>query len=374
MMKHSLDNPAGGGNGRPNLEKRAFPGRPMPKRSRRLSYYLGLTGFFFLISFLTIYFVHNTFSGEGFHLDPRLYSFRTLSAILGLLASYYLFDGLRLYFVIRTMGFKVRFRSIMKLVFVNIFVSNITPLATGGGVVQVFFLNREGIPVGESTAATMIRTILAASILFTLTPFIIIAEPNLSNLFFKKNLILYIALFCILYLAAFTCLLLFTRVFRFRLYRFMRLLSRRGILSGRHFRNWYRKISRELGRFVDGFRRFGRGRPLFIMYSILFTGLFLLSLFSFSVVLIRTLGYSVSSLTILAFQVVVTFFMYFAPTPGAAGVAEGGYGLLFSQLVKGQDLASLIFLWRFLTIYIGVFFGLFFVYRGIFARDGAEGK
>jgi hypothetical protein len=57
-------------------------------------------------------------------------------------------------------------------------------------------------------------------------------------------------------------------------------------------------------------------------------------------------------LTVLAFQVVVTFFMYFAPTPGATGVAEGGYGLLFAQLVQRQDIALLTLTWRFLTILI----------------------
>ena len=70
------------------------------------------------------------------------------------------------------------------------------------------------------------------------------------------------------------------------------------------------------------------------------------------------MGYKVPIWTLLAFQVVVTFFMYFAPTPGATGIAEGGYGLLFAQLVQKQDIASLILSWRFLTIYIGVLIGI----------------
>ncbi|MEJ2655805.1 MAG: hypothetical protein P8012_01225, partial [Desulfobacterales bacterium] len=61
--------------------------------------------------------------------------------------------------------------------------------------------------------------------------------------------------------------------------------------------------------------------------------------------------------------VVVTFFMYFAPTPGATGVAEGGYGLLFIQLVQKQDITFLTLSWRFLTIYIGVVIGMIVIYR-----------
>jgi uncharacterized protein (TIRG00374 family) len=363
------------GNGRTG--KKTVPGirrrRLIPGVSGRLSGYLTLTGLFFLISLSGIYLVHHRISGKDLHLDPRLYSPKTLGALILLLVLYYLFDGLRLYFVIKAMRFRVDFVYIMKLVFVNVFVSSITPLATGGGVVQVYFLSRRGIPIGESTAATTIRTILAASILFTLTPVIILVEPNLSGLFFKGNLIVYIVLFCTLYLGLFVSLLFFTRAVRYRLYRLMRLLNGLHILSRRRFRTWYRRISRELVRFADGFRRFTGGHLLHVLSSMLFTGLFLLTLFSFSVVLIRTLGYKASPLTILAFQVVVTFFMYFAPTPGAAGVAEGGYGLLFSRLVSSRDLTLLTLLWRFLTIYISVLIGLYVVYREIFSsrRNGS---
>ena len=55
--------------------------------------------------------------------------------------------------------------------------------------------------------------------------------------------------------------------------------------------------------------------------------------------------------------------MYFAPTPGATGVAEGGYGLLFAQLVQKQDITMLTLSWRFLTIYIGVVIGMIIILR-----------
>ena len=80
------------------------------------------------------------------------------------------------------------------------------------------------------------------------------------------------------------------------------------------------------------------------------------------------MGYNAPILTILAFQLVVTFFMYFAPTPGATSVAEGGYGLLFSQLVQKQDITLLTLSWRFLTIYIGVMIGMIIVFREFFNR------
>ena len=70
--------------------------------------------------------------------------------------------------------------------------------------------------------------------------------------------------------------------------------------------------------------------------------------------------------TIWSFEIVVTFFMYFTPTPGAAGLAEGGYGLLFAQLVQKKDILLLTVSWRFLTIYVGLVIGIFIIYREIF--------
>ncbi|GBE14385.1 hypothetical protein BMS3Abin14_00426 [bacterium BMS3Abin14] len=339
--------------------------------SRRVLAYFGLAGLFFLLSFTSIYFVHRIFSGGQLSIAPNLLSVRVISVLAVLLVLYFLADGLRLYCVIRAMGFRIPFAYIIKLVFVNIFVSNVTPLATGGGVVQVYFMKQKGMPVGEATAATSIRTILAALILFTLTPVIIWAEPNLFGMFLHRSLLYGIAGFSCLYLAVFWVILFRIGVIKRWMFRVLMLLNILKIVSRRRSRSLFMKISRELNLFSNAFKRYFRYSPGWAALSCACTALFLLLLFSFSVVLIRALGYQVPLLTVLSFQVVVTFFMYFAPTPGAAGVAEGGYGLLFVQLVQKQDITLLTLSWRFLTIYVGVLIGIFVIYKEIFNRGKA---
>jgi len=334
--------------------------------SRRIIGYFGLAGLFFALSFATLYFIHHCFSGGQLRLSPKLLSIRVIGGLAILLVLYFLSDGLRLYCVIRAIGFHIAFAYIVKLVFVNIFVSNVTPFATGGGVVQVFFMKQKGMPIGKATAATSIRTILAALIVFTLTPIIVWAEPNLFHIFYHKNLLYGIAGFSGIYLAVFWIILFRIRVIKHWLFRGLYLLNILKIISRPRFRSLCLRVSHELDLFSDGFRRYFRGRPCWAALSVVFTAVFLFLLFSFSVILIRALGYRVSALTVLAFQVVVTFFMYFAPTPGAAGVAEGGYGLLFSQLVQKQDITVLTLSWRFLTIYVGMLIGLVIIYREIF--------
>lgn len=339
--------------------------------SKRILRYFGLAILFFALSFTSVYFVHHYFSGGSLRIPPGLLSVHIIGSLAILLVLYFLADGLRLYCVIRAMGFHIAFTYIIKLVFVNIFVSSVTPLATGGGVVQVYFMKEKGMPIGEATAATSIRTILAALILFTLTPIIIWTRPDIFRIFFHRSLLYGITGISAVYLAVFWTILFRIRVIKYCLLRGLYLLNALRIVTRARSRPLFLKVSHELDLFSDGFKRYFSLGPGWAALSVVFTFLFLLLLFSFSVVLIRALGYQVPVLSVLAFQVVVTFFMYFAPTPGAAGIAEGGYGLLFSHLVQKQDITLLTLSWRFLTIYVGVAIGILVVYREIFKQKKA---
>jgi hypothetical protein len=325
--------------------------------------YFVLAALFFVLSFSTVYFIHRTFSAGKLRISPSMLSPGVVSLLGLLLIFYFLADGLRLYCVIRALGFRIEFSYIVKLVFVNIFVSNVTPLATGGGVVQVYFMTRKGMPVGEATAATSIRTMLAALILFTSAPIIMWAEPNQFQMFYHRHLLYLITGVSGAYLAVFWIIMFRMRIIKRWIFRLLFLLKKMKMISQLRFRAWFLKISHELDLFAEGFKDYFRSSLRWAVLSLVCTALFLLLLFSFSIVLVRAMGYQAPVLSIVAFQVVVTFFMYFAPTPGATGVAEGGYGLLFSQLVQKQDIVPLTLAWRFLTIYVGVVIGIVVVYR-----------
>jgi glycosyltransferase 2 family protein len=339
--------------------------------SRRVLSYFGLAGLFFVMSFATLFFIHHYFSQGQLRIPSSLLSAKVIGGFGVLLVLYFLADGLRLYCVIRAIGFRIAFAYIVKLVFVNIFVSNVTPLATGGGVVQVYFMNQKGIPIGEATAATSIRTMIAALILFTLTPIIIWVEPGLFRMFLHSSLIYGITAISCIYLLVFWIILFRIRLIKRISLHVFALLKILKILPQRRYRSFYLKMSNELDFYSDGFKRYFRCSPGWSALSVVFTALFLLLLFSFSIVLVRALGYPLPVLTILAVQVVVTFFMYFAPTPGATGVAEGGYGLIFAQLVQKHDITLLTLSWRFLTIYIGLVIGIGVIFRELFVRKKA---
>ncbi|AEV28587.1 hypothetical protein SpiGrapes_0752 [Sphaerochaeta pleomorpha str. Grapes] len=345
-----------------------------PDTKGKIFGYVGLILLFFALSLGTMYFLHRHFSQGKLHIPSQLFSLPVITTVVFLLLGYYLADALRLYSVIKAMGNTLSFLYIIKLVFINIFISNVTPLATGGGFIQVYFMAKKGISLGEATAATSIRTILSAMILFTLTPLIIWLEPNEFKAFMHRHVLVAIsAVSC----AVVLFLLLITfwpNMIKKGVKAILYLLKRMRLLSVAHMETMYEKIEKEIDSFSQGFAHFFKKGGIWAASSVLWTVIFLLFLFSFSIVLISALGYKIPMLTVLAVQVVVTFFMYFAPTPGATGIEEGGYGLLFSQLVRSQDIMALTISWRFLTIYIGVIVGIFIFAYEFFRKRKVLGK
>lgn len=344
-----------------------------PFNKRKLWTYLGLAILFFTLSYLSVLFMHSYFSSGKLSLPPSILTARNILILTVLLGLYFLADALRLYCVIRALGATIPFPYLLKLVFVNIFISNVTPLATGGGFIQVYFMTRKGMSLGQATAATTLRTMISALILFILTPIIIWIDPSQFSMFSTRSLLYIITALSVGFLFFLWVFLFRIQVVKRWMYHLLLVLRKLRILTPKKFRTLYVKLCAELRSFSEGFKTFFQGRPGWASLSVATTVLFLLLLFSFPLVIMRAMGYQASPWTILAFQVVVTFFMYFAPTPGASGVAEGGFGLLFAQLVHTQDIAPLVLSWRFLTIYIGVVIGMLITF-GAFFKRGRRGE
>ena len=328
-------------------------------------------GLFLLISAVSLYYINKIFS-EGSNLDV-LFSFpgEILISLFTLLFFYFIFDTARLYFVLKTLNADISFWNVYKLAFINIFISNITPLATGGGFAQVYFLQKKGVPLGKSSAAALIRTLLSATMLFASVPFIIFRNQSMLNLLPGDYVFIYLGIFVGIYFLIFYILIFKLRIIMKIIYKFFYFLKSKHLLSKKRFRKIIRYIFEHLELFSEDLAFFIQGKKIYVFLSFLFTIIFLLAEFSFSYLVLLGLGYQIEFFKILTLQILVVFVMYFAPTPGAAGIAEGGYSLLFSRFVDKSDLFPLLFYWRFFSKYIGIFIGVF-VFFFIIIRGGVD--
>ncbi|WP_342665420.1 lysylphosphatidylglycerol synthase transmembrane domain-containing protein [Marinobacterium litorale] len=291
-------------------------------------------------------------------LDGRLFDPLFLLALALLLLLYFTCDGLRLYFTLRALGYRIPLLAQTRLVFINLLVSNVTPMATGGGVAQIWYLRHQGVHLGAATAATTLRTLQAVFFIFLPTPLLLLLLPPLRESPLGDQLAAYLALFAAAYLLFFAVLLWRMRWLLATADQVILLLSRFHLINQQRRGRWHFFIRRELLRFRYACRAFFQGQCGYALLAILFTAGFLLALFSFPAVVLWGLDYDVDYGLTLGLLVVTTFIMYFAPTPGASGVAEGVFGLFFSALVQSGDLVLTILVWRFLTIHLGMLIGV----------------
>ncbi|MDX1634677.1 MAG: lysylphosphatidylglycerol synthase transmembrane domain-containing protein [Marinobacter sp.] len=306
-----------------------------------------------------LYVVYDQFAGRSVSFDHRLIQPTSVAAILALLLVYFSADGLRLYFTLRALGHRLPLATMLRLVFINIFVSNVTPMATGGGVAQVWFLQRHGVPIGRATAATTIRTVLAIVFIFSLTPAFLLTLPALQDQPILDKVSVALSFFIVIYLGFFAVVLLRAHWLIPPLSTGLAMLRRLHLISAKRHRRWQFKARREMLRFSLSFGHYVRGPRASVLLSVVFTGVFLLSLFSFPALLIYSLGYDeVQYLTTVGLLVVTTFIMYFSPTPGASGISEGVFGTFFRDILTANHLVLVILAWRLLTIYLGMLVGL----------------
>ena len=292
-----------------------------------------------------------------------------LLACAALLLLYFSCDALRLFYTLKSLGYHLSLKKFMPLVFINILVSNISPMATGGGLAQIWYLRGEGVRLGTATAATTLRTLQAVAFIFLPTPFLLLSMESVRTPLRDGQAVLLLALVAIVYLIFFALVLWRIKWLMTMLDLILNPLLRRHPGKPSRIRRWRFGLRREMLRFSYATRSFFRGAKTNVLLALFFTALFLLSLFSFPALLLWGLGYSIDYPTSLGLLVVTTFIMYFSPTPGAAGVAEGAFGLFFHQLISANDLLLTIVAWRFLTIYLGMLIGIPVTLRTVFGRD-----
>ncbi|HET8849693.1 MAG TPA: lysylphosphatidylglycerol synthase transmembrane domain-containing protein [Marinobacter sp.] len=328
---------------------------------------------FIALTGVGLYTVYDRFAGRSFRFDDRLLAPGFLASAAALLLIYFAADGLRLHFTLRALGHRLAPRKLTKLVFINLFFSNVTPMATGGGFAQIWFMTRHGVPLARATAATTIRTLLAVVFIFSLTPVFLFTLEPLQGRAWSGSIGVALAVFVVLYLGFFATLLFRTRWLIRPLGAVIAGVRSLRLINTRRHDRWQFRLRRETLGFAQSFRDYSQGETRFVVLSVVFTVVFLLSLFSFPALLIGTLGYDVDYLVSVGLLVVTTFVMYFSPTPGASGISEGVFGSFFSGLLPGSHLILVIVAWRFLTIYLGMLVGLVVLQRELVKNHRRQG-
>lgn len=287
-----------------------------------------------------------------------------LSLVLLLVICGWGLDSLKFMTLARAAGEHLTSRQTISVIWINYFGSAITPMQSGGGPFQIYLLYRYGVSVGRSIAITLARTIQIILLLALVVPFALIKEPEfIRQHYIMKWFVLYVLLFIVV--SAFFIVVSVVRpgwikylscgfLVKFRRTRFMkpRLLIRAA-----------RRINAEIDVYNTNIKLFLTSGKYWFFLSIIVAVVHLGVYLSIMPTLIVAAGFHVEFFQCILVEALLLFLLYFVPTPGGSGAAEGGAAAIFALFVPWNLAGVLAIVWRVLSEYTGVALGTIIAVR-----------
>jgi uncharacterized protein (TIRG00374 family) len=282
--------------------------------------------------------------------------------ILGLTAllvvCVWLLDALKLAALARAAGERISYGLAIELVWINYFGAALTPMQSGGGPFQMYLMYKNGISVGKTVAITLVRTFLTMLILGLAIPFTILFKNEIPEISWgMKGFLFAVAVFVVI---AWFCII--TSLVRPRMIkRFFGIivigLKKLGILGQGRVTAILKRTSREVDTYHQTVWAFiTTGRRDFFLASV-FAIVQMLCYLSVMPCMILAIGIEVSYVECVLIQALFIFLLYFMPTPGGSGAAEGGAALVFSVFVPWNVAGMFAVGWRSITEHTGIILG-----------------
>ena len=269
------------------------------------------------------------------------------------------FDGSRLMHLVRISNERITLYQAVQVIFGNYFLALLTPGATGGAVAQVMFLRHAGVPTGKAAVLVIVRTLLSIFFLALCMPLIFLHDegivPGISN-----DVLMAITL------AAFLGIILIV------------ISARRGYLDylvvrlARRLRECRRRKLFALYRDTKSTKSaisllLGAPRQMLVVFAE--SGLNLLCIYAVVPCLLLGLGVTDADwYTVMGRMIFLNMLLYFSPTPGGSGIAEGGFVLLFAAVVPAGTVGIVAVCWRLIAEYLPFLIGFYYTIT-VFGRE-----
>jgi uncharacterized membrane protein YbhN (UPF0104 family) len=281
--------------------------------------------------------------------------------------------GVRMWVVCRTLQPEVRLRTCIKAEWANVAISLLTPSQSGGGPGQIYILSRKGVSLGTALTISLLGFVGTMVGLVGMGLYSLAASDleGMGTLFVAAVWTL-TAIGAAMVIAA-----AWPGLFRLVLGMLSRAWWR--VRRGRHpLSGWWPpgdsrtgppvdRLDRWTARLVDivytyrtDVGRFVRAGKASFAWVCLLSLTFLFSRSLLAYLCVRFLGIGASTPRhIVEMQMALIFLVFFAPTPGSAGVAEGASLSLMAEIVPAGFAPYYNLLWRLSTAYLAALAGLF---------------
>ena len=308
------------------------------------------------VSAIVLYF---TVDVETFRRLADFHPASLLGVILLIAAGMY-FDALRLQRLSSVAGRHVRLGAAMRVVFGNYFMALLTPGASGGAVIQVLFLKKAGVPTGSATVVVLVRTILSIFFLILCLPLVFYFDPLILPWFDREAIVRGAILLAGLVIAGMAELR-------------TRISDRIAVVVLKRFPVRWRFRLMKIYRDMRGALGMIAVSPKAVGLAFLDSGISLLFLYAIVPMLFAGLGAQMDWLQVMGRMIFLNLLLYFAPTPGGAGVAEGLFISSFRPFLPLGTVGVAAVAWRIFAEYLPACIGGYFTLK-VFGSRGGDKK
>ena len=268
------------------------------------------------------------------------------------MAVYLILESVNLGRTLKALGEKSNIFKNFKYALIVFFFSAITPAASGGQPMQIYYMHKDKISVANSTLALLVN--LCSFQIITLTFAFISVFLNTSHL--NSGLVCFFIIGVSLNMSALALLLIgiFSKKLSAALIRFAEKILKK--LKIKNLENKVEKLESELTKYHGSAKYFKEHRILMLKT-------FIQVLFYYSITYLIYCAFGLNGYN--AFQLITLQSVLYAtvsgiPSPGAVGVTEGGFLSLFNGVFPNEIISSAMLLNR------GVSFYLYVLLSGIF--------
>jgi uncharacterized protein (TIRG00374 family) len=283
--------------------------------------------------------------------------------------------GLRIWVISRALQPGVSLWTCLKAEWANLGLAMLTPSQTGGGVGQIYMLSRGGMKLATALTVSLISFLGSMVVLLFIGIYsLLIAKVDHLVVFFQGALLVFLIVFAVVIFAVcwpaslrFVISGICSGIQKICAKRHSR--KRIGLPQNSRIRRLPSQLQRFSQKLIDlcymhqvNMRRFFRLNGCSFVWVCLLSLVFMLSRSVMAFLCLRFLGIQAAALgDVLETQLSLIFLIYFAPTPGSSGLAEGASMLMMHGALPAGFTPYYNLLWRCSTLYLPAIAGLVFL-------------
>ena len=256
----------------------------------------------------------------------------------------------------------------------NIFLAAATPFQTGGGVAQIYMLNRAGVSVAGATSVSIMNFVATLGFLMAAGLMVLrwmsrqFADLPIQAILKLSSGVFY-AVFAVFFIFLFRPTWIGNAVERLLVW-----LSAKWRKRAESLTHASTKVHEFVATYQSHLKYFWTHSKLTLIHNLWLTLVLYFNKCLMAYVVLKGMGISADFWQVVSIQMLLIFLIYFCPTPGASFMAETSAAALMSLIIPKHMVSVFSILWRFFTTYFGVIIGGVILMRAIGGKDGDSPK